>query len=158
MSEENVETVRQVLELFRERGAIADTGLREGDLAKALELFHPAFELDATRVPMTDLRGRFRGMRDVMEFWTRWLEAWDSLQFEDELTDAGDCVLAEMKQRMRGKGSGIEIEFPPHWQVFSFRKGRIIGQAFFLDEAEAREAAGLSEYPLPRGALDQEWG
>ena len=38
---------------------------------------------------------------------------------------------------MRGKGSGIEIEFPHHWQVFTFREGQIIGHAFFLDEAEA---------------------
>jgi hypothetical protein len=29
--------------------------------------------------------------------------------------------------------------------VITVRKGRIIGQAIFLDEAEALEAAGLSE-------------
>jgi ketosteroid isomerase-like protein len=131
--------------LFRGRDATAERGFGEGDVATAIELFHPDFELDTTRAPMTDLRGRFRGLKDVMEFWRRWLEAWDSVDFEAELTDAGDRVFVELKQRMRGKGSGVEVPFPPSWQVITLREGRIIGQALFLDEQEALEAAGLSE-------------
>jgi ketosteroid isomerase-like protein len=144
MSEENLEIVRQVFELFRNREATAESGFGEADLARALELFHLDFELDATRAPMTDLQGVYRGT-DAIEFWRRWLEAWDIVEIEYELTDADDRVLAEMTQRMRGKGSGIEVDFPQHWQVFTLSEGRIARHAFYLDEAEAREAAGLSE-------------
>ena len=145
MSEKNVEIVRQGVELFRNRDTTAERGFAETDLARAFEFFHPDLELDATRVPMADLRGIYRGRLEVLEFWGRWLEAWDTVEVEFKLTDAGDCVFAEVEQSMRGKGSGIEIEFPDHWQVFTFREGQIIGHAFFLDEAEALEAAGLSD-------------
>ena len=145
MSQENLEKARQMFALFRSRDASAERGFGEVDVAKAIELFHPDFELDTTRAPMTDLQGRFRGLSDVMEFWRRWLEAWDSIEFEAELTDAGDRVFVEVKQRMRGKGSGVEVPFPPSWHVITLREGRIIGQALFLDEGEALEAAGLSE-------------
>ena len=126
MSEENVEIVRRLQELFRNRDSTADAEFGERDVAVAIELFHPDFELDTNRAPMPDLRGRFRGLRDVMGIWRGWLEAWDGLEFDEELTDAGDNVLAAIKrQTMRGKGSGIEVEFPPAWQVFTVRDGLV---------------------------------
>ena len=145
MSEENVQMVRQMFALFRARDATAESGFGEGDIATAVRLFHPAFELDTTRAPMPDLRGKFRGLNDVVEFWRRWLEAWESVEFEEEVTDAGDRVFVEITQQMRGKGSGIEVPFPRYWMVITVRDRRIIGQALFLDEQEALEAAGLSE-------------
>ena len=55
-------------------------------------------------------------------------------------------MLAAIKrQTMRGKGSGIEVEFPPYWQVFTVRNGLVARQVVFLDEGEALEAAGLSK-------------
>ena len=144
MSEENVEKARQMFALFRGRDATAESEFGGRDVAKALALFHPDFELDTTRAPMPDLRGKFRG-NDVWRFWRRWLEAWESIEFQEELTDAGDCVFAEITQQMRGKGSGIEVPFPRYWMVITVREGLIIGQAVFLDRQEALEAAGLSE-------------
>jgi ketosteroid isomerase-like protein len=147
MSQENVERVRQVFALFRNRDTTAGgAGFGQRELAAAAEIFHPEFELDATRAPMPDLRGTFRGLADVLDFWTRWLEAWQSLEFEEKLTDAGDHVLATIeRQTMLGKGSGVEVEFPPYWQVFTFRDGLVVRQAFFPSENEALEAAGLQE-------------
>jgi ketosteroid isomerase-like protein len=147
MSEENVELVRQMYELFRSVDLKADGVIEDGEqLAVAAGIFHPDFELDTTRAPMPDLRGKFRGLAEVVNFWRQWLEAWESVEFEDELTDAGDYVFAAITpMAMRGKGSGIAVEFPPHWQVFTLREGKVIRQTFFLEEAEALEAAGLSE-------------
>ena len=141
MSEENVETVRRLLELFRNRDATQ--GIGKADIASAFEMADPDFELDATRVPMPELRGRYRGT-EVGEFWSRWLEAWETVEVDVELTDAGDSVLADVKQHMRGKASGIEIDFPQHWQLFRFREGRIVGHVFFPEKTEALQAAGLS--------------
>jgi ketosteroid isomerase-like protein len=147
MSQENVEIVRRVLELFRSRDWTAEAGFGERDVAAAIELFHPDFELDSTRAPMADLRGKFRGLSEAGDFRSRWLEAWGSIEFEYELTDAGEHVLATIRRQvMRGQGSGVEVELPAYWQVFTLREGRVARQVFFLEaEAEALEAAGLSE-------------
>jgi hypothetical protein len=95
---------------------------------------------------MPDLRGKFRGTAEVAAFWSKWLEAWDSLEFDDELTDAGERVLAAITpMAMRGKGSGVAVEFPRHWHVFTLRDGQVVRDAIFFDKDEALEAAGLSE-------------
>jgi hypothetical protein len=147
MSEENVEIVRGAVELFRNFDLKAEgAAIREGEVAAAGEIFHPEVELDATRAPMPDLRGRFKGTNEVAAFWSDWLEAWDSVEFDDELTDAGDHVLAAITpMAMRGKGSGVAVEFPRHWHVFTLRDRQVVRDAIFFDEAEALEAAGLSE-------------
>jgi ketosteroid isomerase-like protein len=143
MSEENVEIVRRALELFRQRKS--DAILSEDDVAAFAEFTDPEFELDASRAPMEDIRGVFRGAA-VAEFWRDWLEAWGSLEFDEEIVDAGDHVFVAFKrQTMRGRGSGVEVEFPPYAQVFTFRDRKIVRQAIYLDEDEARRAAGLSE-------------
>jgi hypothetical protein len=147
MSQENVEIVRQVVELFRnfdlksEGAAVGDS-----EIADATEFFHPDFVLDANRAPMPDLRGTFKGTEEIAFFWSKWLEAWDSVEFEYELTDAGERVLAAITpMAMRGKGSGVGVEFPRHWNVFTLRQGQVVHQAIVFDEPEALEAAGLSE-------------
>jgi hypothetical protein len=50
-----------------------------------------------------------------------------------------------VEQKMRGKGSGIEIDAPPYGWVFTFRGGRVMRVAMYLERREALEAAGLSE-------------
>ena len=95
---------------------------------------------------MPDLRGKFRGTAEVAAFWSKCLEAWDSLEFDDELTDAGERVLAAITpMAMRGKGSGVAVEFPRHWHVFTLRDEQVVRDAIFFDKDEALEAAGLSE-------------
>ena len=147
MSEGNVEIVRQVVELFRNFDLKSEgAAVGESEVAAATEFFHPDFELDATRAPMPDLRGTFKGLTEPAVFWSKWLEAWDSVEFEDELTDAGEHVLAAITpMALRGKRSGVGIEFPRHWHVFTLRQGQVIRQTILFDEAEALEAAGLSE-------------
>ena len=144
MGQENVAMARLSVELFRGRDTTRDTGFGEDDLARTSELFDPDVELDATRAPMRDIRGRYQGIAGMVEFWSRWLEAWESLELENEITDAGDAVLIAISQMtMRGKGSGAEVEFPSHWHVLSFRDGRIVRDGIYFDEGEARAAAGL---------------
>jgi ketosteroid isomerase-like protein len=45
---------------------------------------------------------------------------------------------------MRGHGSGVEFNQPLGW-VIEIREGKLRGLRFFLDPAEALQAAGLSE-------------
>jgi ketosteroid isomerase-like protein len=148
MSQENVETVRALTELFRKRDRSAGTVFGENDLAVAAEVLDPEIEWDATRVPVDDIRGMYHGYGGVLEFWQTWLEAWDTVEIEDdpELIDAGDDVFLWIEhQRMRGRGSGVEVDFPPWAYVMSFIDGKIVRAVFYTDRREALEAAGLPE-------------
>jgi ketosteroid isomerase-like protein len=144
MSQENVETVRQLAEAFRIRRT-AERG--DPDQTAAIEARNPQIEWDATRTPVRDIRGTYHGREEVAAWWRRWLEAWDSVDFKvSEVTDADDHVLLWIEeQKMRGKGSGIEIDAPPYGWVFTFRGGRVMRVAMYLERRGALEAAGLSE-------------
>jgi ketosteroid isomerase-like protein len=148
MSQENVESVRAMIEAFRNRNRAAEAGFENRDLAAAAEALHPEVEWDATRTPMDDLRGIYHGLDGVAEFWRRWLEAWDTVEFSDpELIDAGDHIFIWIDdQKMRGKGSGIEVDFPyPYGWVMTFRDRKIVRTVIYVDRREALEAAGLSK-------------
>jgi ketosteroid isomerase-like protein len=148
MSQENVEVVRAMIEVFRKRDRAADAGFGNRDRAAVAEALHPEVEWDATRTPVDDLRGMYHGLDGVAEFWRRWLEAWETVEFDvPELIDAGDCVFVWIEnQKMRGKGSGVEVDLPfPYGWVLTFRDEKIMRTVIYTDRHEALEAAGLRE-------------
>jgi ketosteroid isomerase-like protein len=137
MSQGNVEVVQGMFEAFR-----------LGDAAAAAEPLHPKVEWDATRSPVDDLQGMYHGLDGVTEFWRRWLEAWETMEWDDppELIDAGDHVVQWVtRQKMRGRGSGIELETPPFGFVYTFRDGKVVRVTHYTDKREALEAVGLRE-------------
>jgi ketosteroid isomerase-like protein len=92
-------------------------------------------------VPVGAVAGQtYRGHDGVREFFADLDEAWE--QFDPELeTIEADCdhVLALGTTRVRGRGSGIEMEFA--WgHVVEFRDGKVIRLIGYLDRDEAREA------------------
>jgi ketosteroid isomerase-like protein len=148
MSQENVEIVQLMIEGFRNRDRTAEGGFGGRDLALLAEALHPEIEWDATRTPMDGLRGMYHGLDGVAEFWRSWLEAWDTVEFDDpELIDAGDYVFIWIEnQKMRGKGSGVEVDFPyPYGWVLTFRDMKIVRAVVYTDKREALKAAGVSE-------------
>jgi hypothetical protein len=46
---------------------------------------------------------------------------------------------------MRGRTSGVELEWSSYAQVWTIREGKVIRVQFFANREEALEAAGLSE-------------
>ena len=70
---------------------------------------------------------------------------WEGTAFEiGELIDAGDKVAAEVLSQLRGKASGATVAWS-YWQVATIRNGKWVRAEWFIDRAEALEAAGLSE-------------
>jgi hypothetical protein len=47
--------------------------------------------------------------------------------------------------RMRGRSTGIEVSLGKHAFVTTFRDGLMVHSKLYMDQAEALEAAGLSE-------------
>src|SRR5512132_2710977 len=92
MSQENVERWRASIE---DAGAGISTGEfdREATISKMAELWDPDIEWDASEAPTLDTRGVYRGIEATRQSWREWFAAWETLQFEYELVDAGDRVV-----------------------------------------------------------------
>ncbi len=145
MSQENVELVREINENVRRAQG-------EGELNALLDSLEmgpwPDVEWDARQVEalgLSDLSGVYRGTKGGRRFWQGWLAAWDALVYEYELRDGGDSVVALLDMRVRGRSTGIEVEFGKHAHVWEFQGGVIRRWTFYANQAEALEAAGLSE-------------
>ena len=61
-----------------------------------------------------------------------------------DFRDGASAVFCEVRMLGRGKGSGVDTENLTYCAT-EFRDGRIVRIRYFLDRAEALEAAGLSE-------------
>jgi ketosteroid isomerase-like protein len=132
MSEENVELARRGLEALDRR-----------DLTSWLAVHDEDYEVVPSRDwPEPGVRGAEAGFN-----W--YVQAFDTLQpfrtADTEYIDAGaDKVLLQYRMDVRGRGSGAEVEVR-RWCLVTMRKGRILRTEWFLDRAEALEAAGLSK-------------
>jgi ketosteroid isomerase-like protein len=133
MSQENVELVRKLFQVYNERS------FREHP-----ELVAPDIVWDMSRVNLPDASS-YSGRSEFPDF----VEAWDeSFAYESleprEIIDAGDRVVVVVHERGRGKVSGIEVEqtFAMVWTV---RSGRAIRMDIYPSLDAALEAVGLSE-------------
>ncbi len=137
MSRENVELVRRGFDVFNRVGASGD--LTALDRLQR-EFFDPAIEYTPVVEGM-----RICGHEDLLDYWRRWFEPWNEIRWDvEEVTDAGEQVLAAFTIVARGKGSGIEIT-QHSFLVFDVRDGKLWRAREFLHRDEALEAVGLSE-------------
>lgn len=75
----------------------------------------------------------------------RWKGEWDDYELiPEDFADVGDCVVATVRFRARGRGSGIEVD-ARLYDVFTLRDGRIVRMDQFTEQSEALEAAGPRE-------------
>jgi ketosteroid isomerase-like protein len=135
MSRENVEIVRS-----------GTRALKDG--LPALNAFidefaDPGMEFQAVgRLP--DIGTAVRGPEAAKKWYAQLFEGFDFHVEEEELTDAGDAVVAVVRQIARGRGSGIEVANRIA-VVFRFREGKMVSVEAYRTKDEAFQAAGLSE-------------
>jgi ketosteroid isomerase-like protein len=135
MSQENVEIVRTLFDLFARR-----------DHEAAFDYYDADIEWDASRAGV-DAAGNYHGHDGVRADWRGWLSAWEDVEAtEVEFVDGGETVVALIhQQRLRGRGSGIEVDAPPYALAFVFRDGKVVRWVLYPTHTEALEAAGLTE-------------
>jgi hypothetical protein len=136
MSQQNVETVRRVIDAFNRDAMDAVVGL--GRVSEGVTF-------DATQSGVPGF-GVYHGIDETREFWNDWFAAFPFEEWEieiEDLLDWGDrMVLATTRQRGRGAKSGARgLGFA---NLFTLRLGEIERVEVFRDLAKAREAAGLS--------------
>jgi ketosteroid isomerase-like protein len=133
MSAENVARLAEGLERFRETGEFLD------------DLFDPEFVWD-----MSTFRGwpeaqTYSGIDGARRFMANWTEAWDDWDLEVEaLHDAGDSVVAVVRQRGRAKSTGLEVDMR-FAMVWTYRDGKQVRMQAYDDPAEALRVHGLEE-------------
>jgi ketosteroid isomerase-like protein len=125
----NADVMRRAIDAFNRR-----------DTDAALELVDPEVELESALVEKQVYRGH-EGMRkyrrNLDDTWSEWHTANDDLL---ELPDGRVLHLYTIVGK--GKGSGVEIEAHIA-MLWAFRDGRLRHGKVFLDQNEARAAAGL---------------
>jgi hypothetical protein len=142
MSRENVERWRAQIEVIRAGTSEID---REAMLTKISELWDPEIEWDTSDANALDISGVYRGREGARQWHRNWFAAWETLQFEYELVDAGERVVWLLNLRMRGRSTGIEVPLGKHAWVATFKDGLIVHQKLYMSQSEALEAVGLSE-------------
>ena len=129
MSQENVELVRRGIQSAEGFWALLDDYV----------------VWDMRDFQVMDLDGVYVGRDAVVEasrhYWGTWV---DYRVDAEELIDAGSRVVVVVRERGRGKGSGIPFE-QRFAQVMTIGRGRIIRWELFPDKAHALEAVGLPE-------------
>jgi ketosteroid isomerase-like protein len=129
MSQDNVALVRRGFSAFE-----------QGDVSLLLDLM--ADDLVTYRADPDD--ATYHGKEGFLEATADWTEGFsDWSVIPEEFTDAGDFVVAQVRQVVRGEASGISVE-APFWFVFEVRDARVTRLSFYVREAEALEAAGLA--------------
>lgn len=130
MSQEKVEAVRVVYERWGKGTFQGTEGIYDEHV---LLVMRPQFP-DA---------GVYVGIDEVAKYTRGFLEPWTHIAIEaEELIDAGDTVLAGVRQHGAGTESGAVTEFR-YWHVWTFRGSKVIRLETFRERAEALAAAGL---------------
>ena len=143
MSQENVEIWRANIE---DQRAELTAGMNpEATISKMAEIWDPEIKLDASQAAVLDISGVYRGAEAVRQFWREWFSAWQTIQFEYELVEAGERVVMLLDLRMRGRSTGIEVPFGKIAWVSTFRDKLVVDVRLYMSQSEALEAAGPSE-------------
>jgi ketosteroid isomerase-like protein len=133
MSHENVEIVRIGYQRFLATGEFTDE-IVTADFVWDMSNFHGWPEQQV-----------YAGADGARTFLKDWTDAWEDWQLEvDALHDAGDRVVALLRQHGRSKANGMPVEMS-FAQVWTLRGGKEARMDMYSDPAEAFEATGLSE-------------
>ena len=133
MSQENVELVRKLFEVYNERS-----------VGENAYLIDPEMDWDMSRVELPDGTS-YTGPEEFRHFIEAWEEGFASESMEaQEMIDAGNRVVVVVHHRGRGRSSGIEVE--QHFaMVWTLRDGRAVRMALYPTREQALAALELSE-------------
>ena len=112
-----------------------------GDFDAAWALIDPEIEwIEPRGVPGSST---YHGHEGVRESITKFVGTWDDYRVEHhDLAEAGDHLFVRARITGKGRSSGVPSEMD-EFQVWTFRNGKAVRLEMFLDEDEARRAAGV---------------
>jgi ketosteroid isomerase-like protein len=136
MSRENVELVRGIYEAVARRDDVSPFEVYADDIV---------WDMSHVRFSHLLTRSTFHGHEGVRQFWREMVAGFGIWDLEvEEIIDAGDRVLAVVRDHAEGRASGVWVE-AGHVAVWTLSGGKVIRLQTFEDRRPALEAAGLSE-------------
>jgi ketosteroid isomerase-like protein len=136
MSEENVEVVRGIYDAVARRDVVSPFEVYAEDIVWDVSNARRAFLIPKLA---------YQGHEGVRQFWRDGLSVFGEVDFDvEELIDAGEQVVAVIREREVGRTSGVPVE-ASHLAVWTLADGKVIRMRLFDDRQQALEAAGLSE-------------
>src|ERR671918_2716699 len=112
MSQENVEIVRRVFDAVAHR-----------DRASILALYDPEVEVHFSPGTLADRMGEtdaFRGHEGLRAFDRELRQAFEDFETNcEELIEAGDRVVSVSRYRARGRRSGLVVDGPPQFGIWT---------------------------------------
>ncbi|HEX4188125.1 MAG TPA: nuclear transport factor 2 family protein [Solirubrobacteraceae bacterium] len=128
---ENVEIVRDAYQRFRATGRFV------------VELAAPDFVWDMSHFHGWPEEQVYAGAGGAEAFIREWSAAWDDWELDVEaLHDAGERVVALLRQRGRSRASGMQVDMS-FAQIWTLRDGKETRMEMYSSQSEALEAAGL---------------
>jgi ketosteroid isomerase-like protein len=134
MSQENVEVVRRVYELWN-----------RGDLEAAGEMLDQQVVWNGyDHLPDAGSR---QGAGEVQQWAGEFTEAWGEIEVHIERLEGvgGDLVLALVRMTGRGRGSGAAVESGVDGHVWTVREGQVTAVSMYQGAHDALEAVGLPD-------------
>jgi ketosteroid isomerase-like protein len=126
MSEETVEQIRRVYDMFNRRDWDAFRRVMDRDIAVESRL--------------VQMEGGYRGYDGLRRWWNQVFETLPDYRIEvQELREVGDIVLVQARGLGHGASSGTPV-VDPFWQAIEMKDGRCTWWRNCSSEAEALEA------------------
>ena len=136
MSEENLDVVRRIYDAAARRDDVIPFEVYAEDII---------WDISNSRRALLAMKPVYHGHDGVRQYWRENLSAFGAIDFEvEELIDAGDQVLAVIREREVGRASGVPVE-TTHLAVYTLRGSKVIQMQVFDDRQQALEAAGLEK-------------
>ena len=121
----------------------AYAALNRGDIEAFVSLCDDDFHLDMSERVLNP--ATYEGHDGIRRFYREVREVWAEFMWEPEQLHAtGERVVALLHSHGRGRGSGVEIDRDVA-MLWTVRDGRAVAVRFYIDQADALEAAGLDD-------------
>ena len=136
MSQENVEIVRGIYEAVARRDAAAPFAVYAEDIVWDVSNSRRATIMDSVA---------YHGHEGVRKFWEEAVSAFGTVDLDvDEVIDAGDRVVALIREHEIGRTSGVPVD-TRHVAVWTLADGKVVRMQIFDDREQALKAVGQAE-------------
>jgi ketosteroid isomerase-like protein len=136
VSQENVEIVRGIYEAVARRDAAAPFAVYAEDIVWDVSNSRRATIMDSVA---------YHGHEGVRKFWEEAVSAFGTVDLDvDEVIDAGDRVVALIREHEIGRTSGVPVD-TRHVAVWTLADGKVVRMQIFDDREQALKAVGLVE-------------
>jgi ketosteroid isomerase-like protein len=131
---ENLDLVRSIYEAVTRR-----------DAATPFEIYaeHIVWDVSNSSRAALAMKPVYQGHEGVRQYWRENLSAFGEIDFDvEELIDAGDQIVALIREREIGRTSGASVE-SSHVAVWTLADGKVVRMQIFDNREQALKAVGL---------------